>query len=280
MTYMKKYFLVCALGLMGLGLQSCDNDSDNIQVSAELQNAFNDKYPGLTPTGWESQQGYYVADFRNGDYGAEAWFGADGTWQMTETDIAYQALPSAVRNAFETSDYATWRVDDVDKVERRNAETVYVIEVESGKQEADLYYSEDGILVKEVADTDGGGHSYLPSDTPTGVEAYIAQHYPGARIVETDVERGMTEVDIIHEGIGKEVLFDAGGAWVSTSWDVRRSDVPQVVTDAALAGHAGYMIDDVDYVETPAGSYYLLELEKNGAPDVYVKVQVDGTVLG
>lgn len=277
---MKKYFLVLALGLMGLGTQSCDNDDDNIKVSAELQNAFNTKYPNMTPTGWESKQGYYVADFRDGKYEAEAWFSADGTWQMTETDVPYSSLPAAVRNAFEAGDYAAWRVEDVDKVERRDAETVYVIEVESGEQEVDLYYTEDGILVKEVADTDGNDNNYLPSDVSNAVTTFINENYPGARIVETDQERGMTEVDIIHNGVAKEVLFNADGSWVSTSWDVRRADVPQVVTDAALAAHAGYVVDDVDFVETPAGSYYLLELEKNGAPDVYVKVQADGTVLG
>lgn len=277
---MKKYFLVLALGLMGLGMQSCDNDDDNIKVSAELQNAFNAKYPNMTPTGWESKQGYYVADFRDGKYEAEAWFSADGTWQMTETDVPYSSLPAAVRNAFEAGDYAAWRVEDVDKVERRDAETVYVIEVESGEQEVDLYYTEDGILVKEVADTDGNDNNYLPSDVSNAVTTFINENYPGARIVETDQERGMTEVDIIHNGVAKEVLFNADGSWVSTSWDVRRADVPQVVTDAALAAHAGYVVDDVDFVETPAGSYYLLELEKNGAPDVYVKVQADGTVLG
>ena len=34
---------------------------------------------------------------------------------------------------------------------------VYIIEVEKGNQEMDLYYSEDGILVKEVADAHNGG---------------------------------------------------------------------------------------------------------------------------
>ena len=56
------------------------------------------------------------------------------------------------------------------------------------------------------------------------------------------------------------------------------TDVPQVVKDAALAAHAGFVMDDADYVQTPAGDYYLIELEK-GEQDVYVKVQADGTVL-
>ena len=43
---------------------------------------------------------------------------------MTETDIPYQSLPEAVRTSFEASQYANWKIEDVDKVERLNTETV------------------------------------------------------------------------------------------------------------------------------------------------------------
>ena len=56
------------------------------------------------------------------------------------------------------------------------------------------------------------------------------------------------------------------------------TDVPQVVKDAAQAAYPGFRMDDADYVQTPTGDYYLIELEK-GEQDVYVKVQADGTVL-
>ena len=86
------------------------------------------------------------------------------------------------------------------------------------------------------------------------------------------------EVDIIHDRTAKEVRFTTTGEWISTSWDVRLTDVPQVVKDAAQAAYPGFRMDDADYVQTPAGDYYLIELEKGGQ-DVYVKVQADGTVL-
>lgn len=276
---LKMFFVLLAAGLLSLNLQSCDDDDDKgIAVSAELQNAFSDKYPDTRVMKWETEGGHYVAEFYNDRYEADAWFTPDGVWQMTETDLPYNVLPAAVRNAFQSSQYAQWRVEDVDMVERRAMETVYVIEVESGNQEIDLHYNVDGILVKEVSDMGGGAGNYLPSELTDAMRAFIEEHYPGASIIETDLEPNWMEVDIIHDRTAKEVRFTTTGEWISTSWDVRLTDVPQVVKDAAQAAYPGFRMDDADYVQTPAGDYYLIELEK-GEQDVYVKVQADGTVL-
>lgn len=275
---LKMFFVLLAAGLLSLNLQSCDDDDKGIAVSAELQNAFSDKYPDTRVMKWETEGGHYVAEFYNDRYEADAWFTPDGVWQMTETDLPYNALPAAVRNAFQSSQYAQWRVEDVDMVERRAMETVYVIEVESGNQEIDLHYNVDGILVKEVSDMGGGAGNYLPSELTDAMRAFIEEHYPGASIIETDLEPNWMEVDIIHDRTAKEVRFTTTGEWISTSWDVRLTDVPQVVKDAAQAAYPGFRMDDADYVQTPAGDYYLIELEKGGQ-DVYVKVQADGTVL-
>lgn len=246
MMKLKIYTLLLALSGAWC-LQSCDNnDDESVNVPVELQNAFSTMYPNIANVKWEAKAGYYVADFRNG-YDASAWFTQDAKWQMTETDIPYSALPQEVKTAFEGSEYTTasgWRIDDVDKLERVNLETVYVIEVENKNQEVDLYYSEGGVLIKSIVDTDDDDDDhYLPEQNGQLTEAmrnFIDTQYPGARLVEVDIEddgqyRGYTEVDIIHldndlkRNVSKEILFDKSGTWVRTSWDVRRSDLPAVV---------------------------------------------------
>ena len=67
---------------------------------------------------------------------------------MTETDVRYENLPEPVLAAHKAGKYADWRVDDVDKLTREGMETLYVIEVEKGESELDLFYSSTGILVK------------------------------------------------------------------------------------------------------------------------------------
>lgn len=54
---------------------------------------------------------------------------------MTETDIAYDALPAPVKQAFEAlTQYEGWKRDDVDMLERKGMEKVYVIEIEKARR--------------------------------------------------------------------------------------------------------------------------------------------------
>ena len=238
-------------------------------------------YPQATRVEWENDRGYYIADFYENGWERTAWFTPEGIWQLTETEIRFTDLPDAVQTAFRASAYATWEIEDVDMVERPEMEVVYVIEVEQYDQEVDLFYTADGILVKDDAGTGGGnqgGSDYLPSVTVNDFQAFLDERYPGARIIEVDREANGYEVDIVHDGRGKEVVFDLEGAWMSSTWDVRINEVPEVVKAAAQAQYPDYRFDDADFVETPTASYYLIEMEQ-GERDVKVKVSADGTVL-
>lgn len=126
-------------------------------------------------------------------------------------------MPSCPRRCVQPTRPAimpAWHVDDVDKLQRNGQETVYVIEVEHARQEFDLYYSEDGVLLREAADTDGNGDhgDMLPQELPKAVSDFIARKYPGARIIDAEREKGNTEVDIIFAGKAFEVCFGTGDA--------------------------------------------------------------------
>lgn len=282
----KIFTFLLALGA-AWSLYSCDNnDDDSIAVPAELQSTFSAKYPNAANVKWESKSGYYVADFYDG-YEASAWFTQDGKWQMTETDIPYTALPQAVKTSFETSEYALWEKDDVDKLEREGFETVYVIEVEKQNQEMDLYYSEDGVLVKSVVDTDDDrDEQYLPSQNAKltkEMNDFLNTKYSGFKLVEIDVENdgkyaGYTEVGITHENIGKEVLFNKSSEWVLTSWEVRFKTLPEPVKNAINTTYPGQVDDDdAEYVEEATGvTYYLIDIENS---KIDVKVSADGQIL-
>ena len=151
-----KKFMVLVMGLVSLGVMAgCDDDSKSVKVPAAVQAAFGEMFPAASHVEWEDKGGYMVADFRSAGMYMQAWFDAAGKWYMTEEDISYAELPRAVRTAYEAGDYAAWHVDDVDKLLRNGQETVYVLEVERAEQEFDLYYSEDGVLLREVPDRDG-----------------------------------------------------------------------------------------------------------------------------
>ena len=288
---MKKYWFLFAVLALAV-FSSCDDDNEPVPgyVSTETRTAFGERFPSAKDVEWERNGDYMVVDFREGRTEKEAWFDNQGNWFLTETDIAYDQLPEAVKSSFQSSDYSSWRVDDVDYIERADMADLYVLDVESGELDADLHYSADGILVKVIGDladgsgntgnTGGGTGDLIPSQPSSAIEEYIQTNYPNARIIEIDREdRGYTEVDIINEGVLLELLFDEGGAWVQTSQDVRVRELPQAVTSAIQAAYPGYQIDDADWVETPEGEWYLVELEMRGEADLYVRVTIDGTIL-
>lgn len=172
---LKMYFALLAMGM--IGLQSCSNDDDDdlpsSKVPEAVRNAFDSSFSNTANLSWEtktvSKGQYYKAEFNNksdNGYKTEAWYTADGTWYMTETEMPYNAIPQAVKTSFENSEYTSWKRDnEVDRIERNAVkEIIYIIEVESPQDvDMDLHYSADGILVKAVNDDgDGDNESLLP----------------------------------------------------------------------------------------------------------------------
>ena len=163
---------------------------------------------------------------------------------------------------------------------------IYVIEVEQGGREMDLYYSPDGVLVKCVADADPDCDygDFIPAEPAASIGEYIRTHYPSARVIDVDAESEGTEVEILDSGVKRELFFDRGAAWQYTKTGVRRADLPEAVTAVwAASEYAGWEFDGADYLhadlyETVSeGIFYRLELEsRNG--DVKIRITPEGEV--
>ena len=274
----KIYLLPVLFCFFTFTLASCDDDDDNRHPGNDVvESAFNKMYPSASGVDWETKGGYFVVDFWQDGKEKEAWFDTNGEWYLTETDIRFDDLPEAVKTSHNAGEYASWHVDDVDMLERKDMEKSYVIEVEQGNKEYDLYYSTEGILIKAIEDN--GNNNYLPDKLPQVVKTYIFTNYPNAKIIETEIEKSRIEVDIIDGNVHKELVFDTEGNWLYTKAEVRKEQVPQVVMTALQNSQYGsYKIDDIDYMETPEGNYYYFELE-SGDKDVYLKITPDGTII-
>lgn len=276
-----KKLLFYALAAM-VSLQACDkSDDDQVYVSPQAKEALTAKYPNAKGVHWQMKNGYVVAEFSTSSAREQsAWFDNNGTWYMTETDILFAQLPEAVKVSFADGQYASWRVEDIDKIERSATETVYVIEVENKQSEVDLYYSSEGILVKEMIDVDDDYdyEDYIPAAPSAAIESYITTAYPNAKILDIDREGAYTEVEILDGRIKRELLFDKNDAWISTQTEIRAADVPEQITQVLKRSEYGsYRIDDVDFYQTPQGDYYRFELE-SGAKEVNVKITTDGVL--
>lgn len=269
-------------GLALFGLCSCDDD-DSVTPDPQARQAFEQKYPNATQMEWEKKNNYLVADFVDNQLDGEAWFDAAGQWYMTKTELVHLGqLPEAVQRAFKSSEYASWRVDDIDRLERNGNETVYVIEVENARQEYELYYSADGILIKVQADLDYDDYEHFLPETSAASEQirqFIQKKYPASRIIEIENEYNGIEVDIIHENRSKEVVFDNAGKWLNTHYDVYPGEVePAVMATVTSQYPAPWYIDDIERYETPNQTYYLFELE-NGYMEREIKIDQTGQLL-
>ena len=265
-----------SLLLAGFAFTSCDDDNDNYTPGEEIVNVLYEKYPNAQRVYWELQRDHYVADFRDNNIEKEAWCNTIGEWVMTESDIPFEDLPQAIQTAFGESEYKDWRVDDVDMLERVEMETMYVIEVEKGKQEFDLFYAEDGILIKAIEDLD---NNYQPNTVPEVLKNFINNKYPQATIVDIEIEKGITEIDILHENKAKELHFNSANEWLYTTWEVKEREI-QEIADNVKAANPGFHVDDIDYKESADNSkVYIFELEQ-GDHEKYVTVDMEGNIVG
>ena len=111
------------------------------------------------------------------------------------------------------------------------------------------------------------------------IKSFIEQKYEGAKILYAEKDfNGETDVEIIHDNKSKEVKFNRNNNWISTTWDVAISQLPDAAKNSILGQYPEYRIDDADYVETPSGDHYKLEIEK-GEWDKTVFVTANGEIL-
>ena len=209
---MKKLLSTCLLSVALLGtLAACSDDdklSSNLppgtsEVPENILSQFNTDYPDAQDVTWTQDGEYYTASFsEDGSSKNQAWYERDGRWGMTQYEIPFDRLPAAVAEAFAATEYgqagSEWRVDrEVDVLERRDGtETIYIIEAERGESDVDLYYAEDGVLLKEILDAepDKNYGEYLPQTPDNTLQTWLEQRFPGYRMVDLDTDDGGLEV--------------------------------------------------------------------------------------
>lgn len=281
---MKQKLSVLFLSMVAMFLMvSCDNDDDNYTPDAVVRTVFKAKYPNAKRVEWESKLGYSVAEFKDNGKEKDAWFDANGTWLLTETDITVKELPQAIRTAIAGSKYAGWKIDDADYLERKDMEPVYVVEVEQGENEMDLYYSPTGVLLKEIPDG-GNNHQAVPTPVNQKILDAVMSKYADAQVVEIDVEPAYIEVDLMEGNLYFTMILDKEYNWIQSEYDAAWIRVPEAVKTAFA--NDGYTFnaaeDEVEMIIRPQGSeeiiIYCIELDKE-PKDIVLYYTSDGVKL-
>lgn len=168
----RKWMIAMMMCAVAFAFSACSDDGDDdikgINVPEAVVKALKDRYQSATHVEWERKGAYYVADCHLDGNNANIWFDDHANWCMTDREIYWNGLPPAVQTAFNNGAYADWMQDDYHFLHFPVEPVQYVIEVEQGKLEYRLVYSEDGGLINTVDVTGKDDTIYPPASSPIG----------------------------------------------------------------------------------------------------------------
>ena len=311
---MKRKNLILAFACCALVFTACSDDDDDKVIPSDVPEAvlkaFENKYGDIKDVKWEKKNNYNVARFQTGaitkagnSYTTSAWYDDNGSEKQVNQDIPFANLPEAVKTAFDAYQkkmYADWKADDdVDVVSRLDMGLIYIIEIEKGKEERELSFSPDGVLLKNVLDTDDDDE-ILPVIVSDEIKKKIAELFPNSKSVvileiDADDDDNETEIDILDDGIHKEVKLDAKGNWISTEFETTLPKAMEIMNAlnpailaklVAMAGQAGIDLTKPEIIRNTEvtvvdhvtkGMYFEVEIEI-GDKDLEVIIDKDGNI--
>ena len=113
-------------------------------------------FAGMNPTTsvqeWEynKKKQWYIAEYMLNNTNYESIFSTDGKWLRTEKNITQAELPQPVLAAIAASAYAGWKTDEAEEHQTPEHALIYVVEVEKGRKEMELYFLPGGQLLQTI----------------------------------------------------------------------------------------------------------------------------------
>jgi predicted small lipoprotein YifL len=101
------------------------------------------------------------------------------------------------------------------------------------------------------------------TDVPAKVKNAFEQKVSNAKDVEWEYDSEDKVWEVEYE-IGKDEFtsaFDENGKWVETEKEIKFSELPEPVKATLKADYSDYEVEEVEFVETPDGKFYEVEVE-------------------
>lgn len=130
-------------------LLTADSYGQKAKVAEPVLKHFNSTYPNAVVKEWDVEDdGSYEVEFRLDGVKWEAYYDAAGNWQKTERDVRRAEVPKAVWDALSKSEFAAWKIDDIEEHQTPKHKSVYEIEVKKGAQKNYVYILPSGEVVQ------------------------------------------------------------------------------------------------------------------------------------
>ncbi len=145
---MRKTFLLAALLVSTSFLFSAH--AQIRKVPAEVTNAFSEKYGDAKNVEWSDNLSTFTASFDMDGHKYKAQYNKKGEWKGAEKELTIEDLSSTVKDGFNKSKYADWKVKSVTQIESPGDKIQYRVHViKSDLKQKNLTFNEKGKLVKD-----------------------------------------------------------------------------------------------------------------------------------
>jgi len=119
---------------------------------------------------------------------------------------------------------------------------------------------------------------------PKNIVKSFKEKAPYAQEPEWKYDEGENRWEVDYEQEKKEcsMAFNRSGDWLETEMEMKMKDLPEAVRATIKKDFADYDVEEVEYVETPEGSFYELEAEtkEDGEEREYeFKISPEGEVV-
>ncbi|MEG1838632.1 MAG: PepSY-like domain-containing protein [Bacteroidaceae bacterium] len=272
-------------------LSSCNNDSND---SPNFNEQLLKRFPNATNVVWRTSNNYQVATFSLAKQSKaqaqpgkvnEAWFQTSGDCVMTEIEIPISELPAAVVAGWEATTFFKdkYQLDDIDKLER-DGNVMYKLEVETTKDEYELFFSIDGKLMHSKLDADDTDIAEENIPTPKAISDFILGKYKDAKIIECELEEDKAnktkfyEVEFIDKDATfndvtkkydgeKEAIFDINKKWSKTIQEIEYKKLPSLISASFEKTYPQYKgsVDEIEITEKTTGIIYVFTIEIEGS---------------
>jgi hypothetical protein len=146
MNHLKRFitFIIVLLSINAFGQNLEEN-----QVPKIIKDSFKQKYPDAYVYEWEykRQHKIYEAEFIAKGNKYESYFTHEGVWVKTERDIKKEELPQNIWEALTKTEYAHWKVDDIEEHNTPEHGILYELELKDSKKKVYLYFLPDGSII-------------------------------------------------------------------------------------------------------------------------------------
>ena len=142
---MKKLLMLTALAALSYRAQA--QKLAAAQVPAVVQATFRARFPAVKTNTWEKENGDFEAGFKLNGATMSAVITPAGVLKETETDMAVNKLPAAVRATL-ARDYSTARITEAATLVSGTGAMTYEAEVKQKGKSRDVVFNADGTVVK------------------------------------------------------------------------------------------------------------------------------------